>query len=78
MDTDKLDETKNKLSMRKSILVIVTGILLGWGAAFVVVYKLIDTSSEDGQSQAVMTANKAPSDLEVDQIEPAAGTPNQR
>jgi hypothetical protein len=74
---DKLNEDKNKLSMRKSILVIVTGILLGWGAAFIVVYKLISTSAEDTHGQPIMTANKTPSDLDVDEIEPASGAPNQ-
>ncbi len=72
-DSDFNMAKNSKLSMRKSILVIVTGILLGWGAAFVVVYQLIRSSAEDG-NPTTMTA-EAPTDREIDEMQPAAGTP---
>jgi hypothetical protein len=78
MDMNKLNEDKKKLSMRRSILVIVTGILLGWGAAFVVVYKLIEAPDNGAQNQAIAVSNEAPSDLDIDKIEPAAGPSSQK
>jgi hypothetical protein len=74
-DSDFNTAKSGKLSMRKSVLVIVTGILLGWGAAFVVVYQLIRTSAEDG-NPASLTA-QAPTDREIDEIEPASGIPSE-
>lgn len=64
------DTSTDKFSLRKSVLIWTAGIFLGWGAAFVIVYKLIKTSVSDGQQSEVATVNKP---LDPASIEPAAG-----
>jgi hypothetical protein len=45
----KKDENAGKLSLRKSVLVWTAGILIGWGAAFILIVQLIKTSVSDGR-----------------------------
>ncbi len=62
----------DRFSLRKSVLIWTAGIFLGWGAAFVIVYKLIESSvSGGGDQQTHMAAIKKP--VQVEDIEPAAG-----
>jgi hypothetical protein len=75
------NEQAGKLSLRRSILVWTAGILIGWGAAFVLIVQLIKTSVSDGQgtsaTQIVSKDRKVamPGTIPADvgDIEPAAG-----
>ncbi len=60
----------DRFSLRKSVLIWTAGIFLGWGAAFVIVYKLIESSVSGGQQTQIAAAKKP---VSVENIEPAAG-----
>jgi hypothetical protein len=77
MGKRKIEES-GKLSPRRSILVWTVGILIGWGAAFILIVQLIKTSVSDGQTanstQVVSSPAKKPDSTgRVEDIEPAAG-----
>jgi hypothetical protein len=76
----KKNEDAGKLSLRKSVLVWTAGILIGWGAAFILIVQLIKTSVSDGRSadgtQIVSTDKRTAPVPNPEDIEPAAGTPD--
>jgi hypothetical protein len=73
----KKDENAGKLSLRKSVLVWTAGILIGWGAAFILIVQLIKTSVSDGRNaeatQIVSRDKRVTPPQRMEDIEPAAG-----
>lgn len=71
----KEENGSGRLSPRKSLLVWVSGMFLGWGIAVVLVYQLIRTSdvAPTAPSQPVVATDMVTPGLA--EIAPAAGTP---
>jgi hypothetical protein len=68
--------SSGRMSMRKSVLVWIAGMFLGWGIAVVLVYQLIRTSRVDVTAEAPLVADRQAE--EMSKITPAAGDPVQQ
>jgi hypothetical protein len=73
----KRDNRSAHFSPRSTLLIWVTGIVLGWGCAVVVVYQVIKgpESAINADTATVVADNKA-AERALSAIEPAAGNPD--